>query len=228
MKPEETFDRTIDRIIEKEWEMFRVVNGDTRVDCQEDHSTFDAMRRAQFSSWSESAAQNYLRDLTDAEAAGRNLVREKYIRMMRVTDPKGYEAFRSELPSLTPEQEQLISDIWEHMLGQTMRMREKYPAVALGGRPLRAGEETDTFASIETYQTSELATFSRATLEALLEHIEALEKEGTDLAFEIQKKSVAAMGYASMEEAERDISFRFISSMGGGECTKCGVYEDRY
>lgn len=217
----------IDAIIEKEWPMFHSVNGETRADCQDDRPMFEAMRRAQFSAWSEAAAESYLRDLERAETEGRNLVREKYIRMMKSTDPRGYEAFCGELPALSPEQERLIAAIWEHLLAQTERLREKYPAVALGGRPLHASEETEGWASIETYQCGELATCSEKTLEALLAHITALEEEGKDLARMIQEQSVVAMGYRSLEDAERQISFRFIQEMGGGECTKCGAFEDR-
>ena len=217
----------VERIIEKEWPMFHSVNGEDRVDCQEDRTVFEAMRRAQFSAWSDAAAASYLRDLEKAEQSGRNLVREKYIRMMKSTDPKGYEAFQAELPPLSQTQEQLIAAIWAHLLAQTERMRERYPAVALGGRPLRASEETDGWASIETYQCGELATYSEETLAALLAHIEALEQDGDDLALRIQENSVLAMGYPSLEEAERQIAFQFIQNMGGGECTKCGVFEDR-
>lgn len=219
--------RIIDAIIDKEWPMFHSVNGDTRADCQDDRPMFEAMRRAQFSVWSDKAAESYLQDLEAAAAAGRNLVREKYIRMMESTDPKGYEAFCAELPELSAEQQRLIKAIWAHLLVQTERLREKYPAVALGGRPLRAEEETEGWASIETYQCGELATYSEKTLAALLEHIAALEAEEKDLAQLIQEQSVVAMGYRSLEDAERQIAFRFIQDMGGGECTKCGVFEDR-
>ena len=219
--------KIIESILKKEWPMFRSVNGDTRVDCQEDRPVFEAMRRAQFAAWSREAAESYLRDLEAAEQTGRNLVREKYIRMMKSTDPQGYEAFRGELPPLSEAQTQLIDRIWAMLLEQTERMRETYPAVALGGRPLRASEETDGWASIETYQTGELATCSEATLRALLRHAEELKREGKDLAYLIQENSVAAMGYRSMEDAERAIAFQFIQDMGGGECTKCGVFEDR-
>ena len=217
----------VERIAEAEWPMFRSVNGDDRVDCQEDREAFLGMRRAQFSAWSTEAAESYLRDLESAKAVGRNLAREKYIRMMRSTDPKGYEAFKSELPLLSAAQEELIEAIWTHLLAQTERMREKYPAVAMGGRPLRAAEETDGWASIETYQTGELATYSEETLRALLAHIEALEARGVDLAFEIQRASVAVLGYRSMDDAERAMAFSYIRSMGGGECEKCGAMEDR-
>ena len=220
-------ERILNAIIEKEWPMFHSVNGDTRADCQDDRPMFEAMRRAQFSVWSDAAAESYLRDLERAEKQGRNLAREKYIRMMKSTDPKGYEAFCAELPELSAEQQRLIDAVWTHMLAQTERMRERYPAVALGGRPLRASEETEGWASIETYQCGELATYSEETLAALLTHIEALEREGKDLARMIQEASVVAMGYRSLEDAERQIAFRFIQDMGGGECTKCGVFEDR-
>ena len=219
--------QTLDKIIEMEWPMFHSVNGDTRADCQNDRPMFEAMRRAQFSSWSQAAAESYLRDLEKAEASGRNLVREKYIRMMKTTDPKCYEAFCKELPALSARQECLITAIWEHLLAQTERLRKEFPAVALGGRPLYAFEETDGWASIETYQCGELATYSEETLAALLAHIENLAAGGQDLAREIQERSVIAMGYPSLEEAERQISFQYIQNMGGGECTKCSVFEDR-
>ena len=223
----ETQNGIIDGILEKEWPMFRTVNGETRADCQDDRAMFEAMRRAQFSAWSEKAAESYLLDLTAAGQTGRNLVREKYIRMMKSTDPTGYEAFCKELPALTPGQEQLIGEIWTHLLAQTERLREQFPAVALGGRPLRAAEEAEGWASIETYQCGELATYSEETLRELLAHILTLEEEGKDLARLIQERSVMAMGYRSLEDAERQISFRFIQEMGGGECTSCGVFEDR-
>ena len=164
----------LDQIAEKEWKMFRVVNGEDHVACQEDEGTFKAMRKAQFSAWSKEAAESYLQDLEEAEAQGRNLIREKYIRMMESTQPEGYKAFCGELPQLSAEQEALTAELWQHFKAQTERMRETYPALALGGRPLLASEETNGWASIETYQTGELKTYSERTLRALLAHMEAL------------------------------------------------------
>lgn len=46
--------------------MFNMVNGEDRANCQEDKTTFEAMRRAQFSAWSEQAAEGYLHDLEKA------------------------------------------------------------------------------------------------------------------------------------------------------------------
>lgn len=217
----------VEQIIALEWPMFHQVNGEDRADCQENPAVFRAMRGAQFCAWSPQAAECYLADLKAAQAAGRNLVREKYIWMMERTDPAGFEHFRSELPELTEEQNRLIAALWGHFLPQTERLRREFPAVALGGRPLLAqdGGEDDT--SLETYQIGEWKTYSEATLTALLELTEKLEEQGVDLVRLIQENSVAAMGYPTLEAAERAISFHLIQQMGGGECSNCGCHLDR-
>ncbi len=215
----------IDAVLEKEWPMFHNVNGDTRAACQNDYPVFEIMRRAQYDAWSVPALEAYLADLTAAGAEGRNLAREKYIRMMERTDPRGFAAFCGELPPVSAEKRALVARIWEKMLAQTERMRQDYPVIALGGRPLRAADETDGWASVETYQTGELLTYSEATLRALLEEIERLEAEGRDFARIVQENTVLRQGYASMEEAERTCAAQLLRDMGaeitGGGCRCC-------
>ena len=124
----------IDRILKYEWEMFHNVNGDTRAVCQQDRMTFESMRRAQYEAWSDETVAAFLEDIEAADAEGRNLSREKYIHMMKATDPEGYEAFRKELPAADPVREELVDKLWEKYRVQTERLREKYPILALGGR----------------------------------------------------------------------------------------------
>lgn len=202
----------IDTIVEIEWNMFHTVNGEKRAFCQDDRRTFEIMRRGQYAAWSEEAVACFCGDITAAEQAGRNLSREKYIRMMKHSDPAGYAAFAQELPALTPRQEELAEALLEKLLAQTERMRERYPLIALGGRPLRACEEHDGWTSVETYQLGESLTYSEATLEALLKHLEALEAQGIDLAFEIQKNTVLGLGFPSMDAAEQAMA----AQMGAG------------
>lgn len=217
----------LEHIVEKEWQMFHSANSENRVSCQEDRTTFEAMRRAQFSAWSDDAAGCYLDDLTLAERDGRNLVREKYIHMMKTTDPAGYEHFKVQLPAVSPEKERITALLMARFLEQTKRMREKYPIIALAGRPLYAEEEKPGEASIETYQLGELMTYSEGTLQALLRHMEALEKGGVDLAFEIQKNPVLCMGYSSLEDAEKAMAYQLIQQMGGNKCPACsGMFSD--
>ena len=213
----------IDAIVEKEWAMFHSVNGDDRTDCQEDRRGFELMRRAQYDAWDEATNAAWYDDLCTAEAEGRNLAREKYIRMMKATDPRGYEAFCSELPPVSEEKAALVRALWGIFLVQTRRMREKYPLVALGGRPTMAFEEEDGWASVETYQTSESLTYSETTLKALLAHAQALEAQGVDLVTEIQRNTMVALGFNSLEDAELTFARHTKELPGflGVRCSRC-------
>ena len=219
----------IDAILEKEWPMFHNVNGEERASCQNDYPVFEIMRRAQYEAWSADALTAYLNDITAAAAAGRNLAREKYIRMMESTDPRGYAAFCGELPAVSDEKRALCERIWAKMLVQTERMRQDYPVLALGGRPLHASEERDGWASIETYQKSELLTYSEPTLRALLANIEQLEAEGKDFVFMVQENTVLGQGFPTMAEAEKAMAAQILREMnieiGGGGCCCCGPAE---
>ena len=104
----------LQQVISTEWEMFRTVNGDRYVDCQQDPETFAGMRTAQFRAWPPEALRSYANDLAEAKRAGRNLLREKYIRMMRSTEPETYALLRRELPEDTPEG---FRDTLEQVLG---------------------------------------------------------------------------------------------------------------
>ena len=219
----------IDAILEKEWPMFHNVNGEDRASCQNDYPVFEIMRRAQYEAWSADALAAYLSDITAAAAEGRNLAREKYIRMMESTDPRGYAAFCGELPAVSDEKRALCEQIWAKMLVQTERMRQDYPVLALGGRPLHASEERDGWASIETYQKSELLTYSEPTLSALLANIEQLEAEGKDFVFMVQENTVLGQGFPTMAEAEKAMAAQLLREMnieiGGGGCCCCGPAE---
>ncbi len=220
----------IDAILEKEWPMFHNVSGEERASCQNDYPVFEIMRRAQYDAWSTEALEAYLADLDAAAGEGRNLAREKYIRMMESTDPRGYAAFCGELPEVSEEKRAIVARIWEKMLAQTERMRASYPVLALGSRPLHASEEYDGWASIETYQTSELLTYSEPTLRALLAEIERLESEGKDFVFMIQENTVLGQGFQDMAEAEIAMAAQILKEMnieiGGGGCCCCGPADE--
>jgi len=224
-----TKQETIEAIIAKEWKMFHNVNGEDRVDCQDERPTFEMMRNAQFECWDEATRESYLADLKDAVASGISLVKEKYVWMMEHTDKEGFEKFKEILPEVSAEKKETVDKIWSHLLAQTEKMREKYPLLALGGRPLHAEEEKD-WPSIETYQKGELLTFSDKTVKLLLAHIENLEKQGIDIAYKIQENSVTCLGYKTMEEAEFAMANQFMQEMGieiaPAECQACKANMD--
>lgn len=56
------------------------------------------MRSSQFAPWPEALIDSYAVDLARAEAAGHNLIAEKYAWMMENTDPQAFTALRGLLP----------------------------------------------------------------------------------------------------------------------------------
>lgn len=212
------FQNTIRQIVEKEWEMFISVNGTCRVACQNNPEMFTALRTAQFTAWSPEAAASYLHDLMEAEQEGRNLVREKYIWMMKNTEPANFGKLKSGLPACSAEKDALVKQIVDELLAQTEQLRTQYPLLALSGRPLLAAEETEGFTSVETYQQGELKTYSTDTLQALWHHMETLKAQGISLAYRIQENSVTCLGYTSMEDAERVMREQILAQSGEGSC----------
>ena len=193
----------IRKIVRIEWDMFTSINeGKSRASCQDDRITFEGMRAAQFNAWSPGACESYLGDLEAALGDGRNLVEEKYIHMMRTTAPQQYDAL---LPRITPPSGQaraMAHEISNILIEQTRILFEDYPYVAGHGRPLNSIHDYDVV-SFETYQFSELLTYSGKTLSELKDHILALEKNGAYLARIILENTVGFFGYRSLDAAEK-------------------------
>ena len=81
----------IEAIIDIEWDMFQHTrNIDGRAGCQDDFETFYIMRGSQYANWTDEMRTCWLEFLKECwmqEADGRrNLVAEKYGRMMQFTD----------------------------------------------------------------------------------------------------------------------------------------------
>jgi len=192
-----------DEIIRLEWDMFQAVNdGGPRADCQDDMDTFDAMRRAQFEAWPDGVRRSYLGDLTAANLAGRNLVNEKYIHMMKTTAPAAYEALAASIAPPAGAAQALAKSISDKMLDQTAALQAEYPYVSGAGRPLYSSEDWQGDVSIETYQLGELLTYSERTLALLLEYVEQRERAGGSLARDIMENTVRYYGYDTLEAAE--------------------------
>jgi len=198
----------IEKIVLIEWDMFISVNrGKARASCQDDHETFIGMRKAQFSAWSLKAVASYLDDLEKARQNGRNLLEEKYVHMMKTTDPSGYNALLARVSQPNYDARALAQELSDKLLEQTQALFEEYPYVSGRGRPLRPSPGDEDI-SIETYQFCELLTYSETTLTALVEHISSLEKDGVSLARAILENTVAFYGYDSLEKADAAIKRR--------------------
>ena len=195
-------DNTIKKVIEFEWEMFIAVNeGGERASCQEDQVTFEGMRAAQFNAWSLDAVSSYLNDLETAKRSNRNLVEEKYIHMSKTTEPRRYEALLQRVTLPSDEVTELAHEISDILLEQTCVLFEDYPYVSGQGRPLYSSLDY-AGTSVETYQSSELLTYSARTLTLLKEHILNLISAGSSLAMMILENTVSFYGYNSLDSAE--------------------------
>ena len=202
-------EKIIEEIIALEWEMFQLVNeGGPRADCQDEYDTFYDMRFGQFSEWSESARIAYLEDVHSAKSAGRNLIEEKYIWMMIEGAPESFVQLSPRVILPTEKAKELADAICDKLMEQTAWLHESYPSVAGSGRPLYASDGNAGLVSVETYQYSELLTYSEVTLSALHEHIMQLAAQNIMLAELILTNSVRHYGYRTLAAAEAAIGGR--------------------
>lgn len=161
----------IRKILKIEWDAFtNVMNIGGKAGCQEDPATFKIMRVSQFVSWSDATLKNYLDDLLEAKANGRNLLSEKYGRMMESNFPSEYDQIKHLLPDLDPEVTLLIDKIIEIELAWQEDVQKRFPSVTGRGRPLYSHQDNQFATSFETYLRGELATYSKRTLELYYEN----------------------------------------------------------
>lgn len=193
----------LNEILDLEWEMFHAVQGiDGPASCQQDRKTFTVMRSSQLSAWNEETAESYLEDLTKAKAAGRNLMTEKYARMMQYTSPCEYRRIENSLPALATEAAPIIERLSERSIRWMEELVAKYPHVGAQGRAIRNSGDSPYSPSFETYNRGELATYSVETLRLLEDRYAQLEAEGENPAEVILRNTVTQYGYSSLEQAE--------------------------
>ena len=200
----------IDSIVEAEWKMFQdVPNIGGRAACQDDLKTFRIMRAGQSASWSDAMLESYLDDLNDAKRSGRNLLTEKYARMMRSTSPSEYARIEHLLQPIDPEAIELIEQIVKIVLEWEQRLLEKYPYIVKRGRPLFSREDSIGVTSMETYLRGELSTYSIRTLASYLDHIQKEQSENVNGSAITLLYMIKQYGYDSLEEANEKIGSRF-------------------
>lgn len=204
----EAKERLIREIIEREWRMFdRVQNAGGRASCQEDWRTFFIMRFSQHSAYSMEMLESYRQDLVDAEAAGRNLLTEKYAYMMEISDPEYYRReLAPSLPAISREKQRLIEEILERTMEDHRKFSAEYPAFSSGGRP--AEQNTNGTVSVKSYTMGELKTYSERTLGLCLRDMQSAQQRGSGLIFAVQAMTAGFYGYRSLDEAEAAMSRR--------------------
>ncbi|MGE5628520.1 MAG: DUF4125 family protein [Solirubrobacterales bacterium] len=204
----------IKEILLIEWDMFKnVSNAGGQAPCQQNLKTFIVMRMSQAMSWTEPMLESYLEDLRKAKDEGRNLMTEKYARMMKYTYPEEYYKLMHRLPILSEEAILLAERITELMLEWVKEIKQKYPIVTGAGRPLERTEGSSYNTSIETYTRGEFLTYGIKTLRLSWDYFSKCKSKGINNYEMVLKNTVKLYGYDSMQQAEEDAMKRTLGTI---------------
>ena len=173
----------IDRIIDKELNMFLRVRASEPSRCQDHPEAFKMMRWMTHSALTKSTLLSYLDDLAEAEKCDRNLLTEKYARI------EGKISSETEDP--------LIQEIVHIEEGWARELAHKYPLTIKGGG-----------ASFKRYLTSELETYSERTVGLYHELVTRAVREQRNLAEERYDNLFRRLGQGSIQERERSAQSR--------------------
>ncbi|RBP99891.1 DUF4125 family protein [Bifidobacterium xylocopae] len=197
-------DELRERIVKHEWDQFQQVDNEGgRANCQGNWPTFHHMRFSQFSVWPHDLLASYADDLDAADRAGRNLLTEKYGRMMESTAPEVYRRdIAPYMPRLGLERQERQERIIRQQVAWAKDFRERYPRLGQEMRILRTADDTAQDTSFETYLRGELSTYSPKTLGLYETLVLVLATQRRNLTEETLLATVRLAGYGNLEEAE--------------------------
>ena len=194
----------VEEVIRREWDQFqRTENEGGRASCQGNWPMFHQMRASQFMTWPEDLLRSYLDDLDEANRVGRNLVTEKYARMMASTAPDEYrERIEPFIPRLSDERVARQERVIAVQVAWARDFRGHYPRLGAAMRVLTTAEDTPEDTSFETYLRGELGTYSDRTMALYEAMVEDLQAAGRNLTEQTVANTVRLGGFADLEEAE--------------------------
>ncbi len=196
-------EQLIFHIAQTEWELFQqVYNTGGRASCQDDPDTFFKMRMSQWMVYSDEVLRSYLEDCENACKEGRNLIFEKYGRMMESTFPEEYEGIKDHLPDVADKTD-IVEKIVQINLEWDREMMQDYPNLRKRGRVSTTAEDgVMAGSSMESYLRGELLTYSMKTLKLVLKETEEACQKGESLLKQTITNETLFYGYRSLEAAE--------------------------
>ena len=202
----------IEEILAIEWDMFQhTENIGGRAGCQDDFETFYIMRGSQYANWTDemrSCWLEFLKECWTADGPGRrrNLVAEKYGRMMQFTNLHYYNKHIAPyIPAVPQENYRLINAIVKAQIDWEKDFAACFPKLSLAGRPITSAGDLSGFTSMETYSRGELETYPAHLLRLYAAYVQKLQEEEKNLSLMIQKTTVQMYGYDTIEEAEASL-----------------------
>lgn len=196
-------DRIVMEAIAIEWEMFTGVKSfGGKAQCQEDWETFTIMRASQLEAWSDELMHSYCNDLMQAKSGKRNLMTEKYARMMEHAFPEEYRALADRLPCVDDKTLEVIEKIVAIHLSWKNEILIKYPKLSGRGRPVSTKDDSRFATSFETYLRGELSTYSARTVQLYYDMVLKCLHEDDNLEMLYLSNIVRKYGYSSIDQAE--------------------------
>ncbi len=192
-------------IAKAEFEAFdKVQNEGGRASCQNNWPTFKVMRMSQYMTWSEDMLLQYLYEFKTNYANGRNMIEEKYARMMESTAPLEYARFADFLPPLSEEKKNIIENIVRLQVRDMEDFAKRYPRLAGNARIIHTRDDLPYDTSYETYLRGELGTYSDKMLDMYGRYIVSHAHAGKNVAQEIMENTIHFYGYKTLDEAEKN------------------------
>ncbi|RBP97619.1 hypothetical protein CRD60_05780 [Bifidobacterium aemilianum] len=197
-------DDLAERIVRHEWEQFQQTDNEGgRANCQGNWPIFHQMRLSQFLTWTPPLRRSYARDLDRADQIGRNLVTEKYGRMMVSTAPEDYQrSIEPFIPALSQPRIENQEQVIAQQVAWADDFRQRYPKLGREMRLLTTAEDTSEDTSFETYLRGELGTYSDNTFSLYRVFVQNLKAQGRNLTEETIRNTVLLDGFAGLDEAE--------------------------
>lgn len=198
-----TKEELIINIVEKEWDMFKVLkNVGKRAECQNNKPEFIIMRKGQWNNLPIKILESYNQDLDDAIINNRNLLFEKYVRMMKYSSPIEYEDLKHTLFELSLGMKTLIRQIEKIYLNWAKEFEEKYPKISKLCRPVTKEFDTKDRTSLQTYLIGELSSYSLKTLVFYLDYVKECKENNLNLVYLTNKDVISQKGFDDLDKLE--------------------------
>ncbi|MGN0108629.1 MAG: DUF4125 family protein [Bifidobacterium sp.] len=194
----------VETVIRLEWDQFqRTDNEGGRAACQGNWPMFHEMRLSQFLTWTPALLASYENDLRQADRVGRNLVTEKYARMMASTAPDIYrERIEPYIPRLSEQRVDRQEQVIARQVAWAREFAGRWPALGETMRVLTTAEDTPEQTSFETYLRGELGTYSDTTFDEYERLVAYIAEQGGNLTEQTVRNTVRLEGYAGLDEAQ--------------------------
>lgn len=196
-------EKLIEEIIKYEWTEFdQTENEGGRASCQNNFPVFNIMRKSQYMTWNTDMLEEYLWHINDSLSKGRNLITEKYGRMMETTAPKDYEKIKSSFPELSEKRKRITEEIIKIQVNWMEEFSKDYPKMAGNARSIRSSEDAEYNTSYETYLRGELGTYSEELIALYGQFIISLVNANQNLAYLTMENTAKLYGYKDLQDAE--------------------------